>query len=236
MPHRSSPPAPVLADIHERASRVPDVLAELGVSVEVVPLPAGDYAVGPAILVERKSLPDLHETILKGRFWQQIDKLRRASLWPFLLVEGQHLDDGPIAPRAIRGICVGAIARGIRLIRTEDRHDSAMWLQALALRVGRTASTDRPVYAQRPRPTGTKETAEAVLAAVPGISTVCARALLSHFGSVAAIAAAHPNAWMDVRGIGPEKARALKETFNHSPGRTTAPADHPRAERNGLST
>jgi ERCC4-type nuclease len=236
VPTPTSPPAPVLADIHERASHVPDVLAELGVQVEVVPLPAGDYAVGPAILVERKSLPDLHETILKGRFWQQIDRLRRASEWPFLLVEGQHLDDGPIAPKAIRGVCVAAIARGIRLIRTEDRHDSAMWLHALALRVGRTASTDRPVYAQRPKPNGAKEAAEAVLAAVPGISTTCARALLQHFGSVAAVAAAGPTAWLEVPGIGPERARSLEETFSFRPAHATPPAADPRVHRDRLST
>jgi ERCC4-type nuclease len=236
VPTPTSPPAPVLADIHERASHVPDVLAELGVQVEVVPLPAGDYAVGPAILVERKSLPDLHETILKGRFWRQLDKLRRASEWPFLLVEGQHLDDGPIAPKAIRGVCVAAIARGIRLIRAEDRHDSAMWLHALAARAGRAVSNERPIYAQRPRPTSTKDAAEAVLAAVPGISTVTARALLNRFGSVAAVAAADPIAWLEVRGIGPDRARALEETFNFRPSEATPPTNHPRARRPRLST
>lgn len=212
------------------------MLERLGVRVEVVSLAAGDYAVGPAILVERKSLPDLHQTILEGRFWRQIDKLRRAGEWPFLLVEGPHFDDGPIAPKALRGVCVGAIARGIRLIRTEHRHDSAMWLQALALRVGRTAPTDRPVYSQRPAPNSATEAAEAMLAAVPGISTVCARRLLERFGTVAAVAAAGPHAWLEVPGIGADRARSLEETFNSRPTPATQPADDPRADQNRLST
>jgi ERCC4-type nuclease len=234
VPTISSSPASVLADVHERASGIPSLLGRLGVTVEVVSLRAGDYAIG-AMVVERKSMVDLHDSIVSGRFWRQTGKLRRATRYPFLMVEGPHLDDGPIPPKAIRGICVAAITRGIRLIRTEDRHDSAMWLYALAARTARAGPNDRPIYAQRPRPTSTKEAAEAVLAAVPGISTVTARALLNRFGSVAAVAAADQNAWREVPGIGPDRARSLDETFNRPP-RSDDPTDHNhRASRNRLA-
>jgi DNA excision repair protein ERCC-4 len=226
----------VVADVHERTSGVPALLEQLDVRVEVAALPAGDYAIGAKVVVERKSMPDLHETVVRGRFWRQIDKLRRACRYPFLLVEGPHIDDGPIPPKAIRGICVAAITHGIRLVRTEDRHDSAMWLHALALREANSATTDRPVYSQRPRPTSTREAAEAVLAAVPGISTVSARALLAHFGSVSAVAAADPIAWTQVRGIGADRARALEETLNFRPGTKISPPDDPGVSRNRVSS
>jgi len=48
---------------------------------------------------------------------------------------------------------------------------------------------------------------------VPGISTTSARALLERFGSVAAVVTADPAEWLTVPGIGPERARALEETF-----------------------
>ena len=225
-----------MADVHERASGVPLLLEELGVTVEVAPLRAGDYSIGTKVVVERKSLPDLHKTILKGRFWRQTDKLRRAGRYPFLLVEGLRLDDGPVPAKAIRGICIAAITHGIRLIRTEDRHDSAMWLLALANREGSSIRSDRPAYAQRPCPPRTTEAAEAVLAAVPGISTASARALLAHFGSVAAVAAADPDAWMEVRGIGPDRAKSLDETFNRRPTATNPPAGDASANRNRVSS
>jgi ERCC4-type nuclease len=72
-----------------------------------------------------------------------------------------------------------------------------------------------PAYAQRPQPKPGKETAEALLASVPGISTSSARALLERFGSVAAVVAADPAEWLTVSGIGPERVRALDETLNH---------------------
>lgn len=52
-----------------------------------------------------------------------------------------------------------------------------------------------------------------MLAAVPGISTTLARALLERFGSVAGVVAADPVEWLSVPGIGPERAHALEETF-----------------------
>ncbi|MGI8885294.1 MAG: helix-hairpin-helix domain-containing protein [Gaiellaceae bacterium] len=72
----------------------------------------------------------------------------------------------------------------------------------------------RPAYEQRTRPKPGEETAEALLASVPGISTTSARVLLERFGSVAAVVAADPAEWLAVPGIGRERARALEETFN----------------------
>jgi ERCC4-type nuclease len=60
------------------------------------------------------------------------------------------------------------------------------------------------------------EAAEAVLAAIPGISSTSARALLGHFGSVAAVLSAGPDEWIKVRGIGPDRVRALQETLHVS--------------------
>jgi DNA excision repair protein ERCC-4 len=147
-----SSPIRIVADVNERRSGVPKALAELGLCVELAPLLAGDYALCPETLVERKSVADLHSAIAKGSFWPQIGKLRRAARYPFFLVEGQDLDRGPIAPAAIRGVCLAVIEQGIRLIRTTDRSDTALWLHRLAVR--RTAARhDRPAYAQRRQPT-----------------------------------------------------------------------------------
>ena len=79
---------------------------------------------------------------------------------------------------------------------------------------GRRAGSRPPgLRAATARSTGV-ETAEALLAAVPGISTACARALLERFGSVAAVVAADPAEWLAVPGIGPERARALADALN----------------------
>jgi DNA excision repair protein ERCC-4 len=178
-------------------------------------LPAGDYAVGAETLVERKRVLDLHAAVLKGRLWPQLGKLRAACSFPYLLVEGSDLDRGPLHHNAVRGACLAVIDQGIALLRSGYQRDSALWIHRLAVRCQQLEpAAERPAYAQRPRPKPDEETAEALLASVPGISVSSARALLERFGSVAAIVTAEPADWLTVRGIGPERARALEHTLH----------------------
>jgi ERCC4-type nuclease len=207
----------VVADVHERQSGIPRTLENLGVDVTIAPLRAGDYAIRSDVLVERKSVLDLHGSIERGRFWPQVGKLRYESRFPFLLVEGENIDAGPLSPKAIRGACIAVIHRGIRLIRTTDQWDSAFWLERLAVRAANHRPIDRPRYAQGPRP-APDEAAEAMLAAVPGIGVERARALLNRFGTVANVVNAEQAAWQKVPGIGPARAAALAATFARSHG------------------
>jgi ERCC4-type nuclease len=203
-------PVRIIVDVHERQSGIATVLTEeLGAEIEIASLPAGDYAVGADTLVERKSVADLHGAVIKGRLWPQLAKLRGAAAFPYLLVEGTDLDRGPLAPAAVRGACLAVIDQGIALLRSGRQRDSALWIHRLAVRCQRVEpAAEKPAYAQRPKP-GEDEVAEAILASIPGISTGSARALLARFGTVAAVVAASPAEWLEVPGIGRDRARAL---------------------------
>lgn len=202
----------ILVDVHETASGVPARLAALGVEVESGALSAGDYCVARGVLVERKSVLDLHGSLLKGRFWRQVGALRRASTRPFLLVEGHDLDRGPIHPHAIRGVCLAVQEQGVHIIRTTDVQDTALWLWRLAVRARITRPRpERPVSDQIPNRKGNPP--EAVLAAVPGISVRLARSLLAEFGSVAGVIEAGPECWVAVHGVGRARAEALAKAL-----------------------
>ena len=136
------------------------------------------------------------------------------------------LDRGPLHHNAVRGVCLAVIDQGIALLRSGYQRDSALWIHRLAVRCQEIEpAADRPVYSQRPRPKPGEETAEAVLASVPGISTTSARALLERFESVAAVVAAGPAEWLTVPGIGPERARALEETLHFARGAPSRAGD-----------
>jgi DNA excision repair protein ERCC-4 len=205
----------IVVDVHETQSGIAEMLAELGAAVERAALPAGDYAVGADTIIERKRVLDLHGAVLKGRLWPQLAKLRAACAFPYLLVEGTDVDRGPLHPNAIRGTCLAVIDQGIALLRSDHQRDSARWIHRLAIRVQRVeAAPGLPAYAPRPRAEPGQTTAEALLSAVPGISTSSARALLAQFGSVAGVLSAGREEWLAVPGIGPERVRALEETLN----------------------
>lgn len=201
----------VVVDVHEPHG-IADELTTLGVKAHVECLPVGDYATGDA-LIERKTVRDLHLTLVAGRLWGQLGRLRAAARAPFLLVEGSSLDEGPVSRAAIRGALLAAGENGVTVIRSQSVADSAIWLHRIACRATRRTRSDRPPYAQRPKPA----TAEAVLAAIPHVSTASARALLAHFGSIAEVVKATDVELMDVSGVGPVRARAIRETLNRPP-------------------
>lgn len=195
----------VVVDIFERGSGVPAALQRLEARVSVEPLAAGDYRIAGGVLVERKTVADLHGSLGRGRFWTQVGRIRDAAAYPFLLVEGDELDAGPLHPNAIRGALLAVAELGVAVLRSRDPADSALWLHRLAVRQARkerTRSRMREVPAMTPPGVD-------VLAAVPGISTQTARALLARFGSVGGMLKAGPELWAEVEGIGSVRAHAL---------------------------
>jgi Fanconi anemia group M protein len=202
-----------VVDRYEPSGAVLRALEKRGVTCRVTSLRAGDYDLGHGVLVERKTTADFHHSLQRGRLWGQVGKLRTSAALPYVLIEGTSLA-GPIGADAVRGACLAILGQGVALIRARDPIDSAAWLHLLATRMsGRRLGRDRPVYAQRLKP-GVDEVPEAMLAAVPGISTVTARALLRRFGTVRAVILAGEEAWSTVEGVGPVRARALSRAIS----------------------
>ncbi len=220
----------VVADVRELPSGVPKRLEEAGVRVVRQRLPVGDYIVGPGAVVERKTVLGLHKSLIEGRFWRQMGHLRRVA-WPYLLVDGVDLAAGPVDAAALRGLWIAASDLGIVVLRSNDPIDSARWLRHVAKRRQNPRHRDRPMYAQRfgrarPNP------AEEALSAAPGLSVKTARALLSRYGSLAAVLGAEPAEWQLIPGVGPQKAASLASMVHDEwhPDHTTSHSD---VNRNG---
>jgi ERCC4-type nuclease len=199
-------PAPsIIADVFEDGSGVPASLQRLGAQVVVEPLAAGDYRISGGVLIERKTVADLHGSLGRGRLWSQIGRVRDTAVLPFLFVEGPDIDAGPRHPNAIRGCLLAIADLGIAVVRSRDPADTAVWLHRLAIRQQRRQRASTPVRRRREHPSP----GLSVLRGVPGISDTTARALLERFGSVEGLLAAGPEQWADVNGVGQVRAHAL---------------------------
>src|SRR5437870_9398744 len=119
----------IVADVFEDGSGGPASLQRLGARVMVEPLPAGDYGISGGVLVERKTVADLHGSLARGRLWSQIGRIRDAAALPFLFVEGQDLDNGPRHPNAIRGCLLAIADLGVAIVRTQGPADTARWAE-----------------------------------------------------------------------------------------------------------
>src|SRR3954451_17192202 len=200
----------LLFDHGERRSGVPAALERLGVDARGTRLPAGDYVGSDRLVVERKGPTDLAASIKDRRLFEQLARLADAYTAVVLIVEGDpvHMHEA-----AWRGALGRALTLGASLLRPTDTLDTAEWIARLYRLEGKLAS--RPHGAARVRrPTeDALQPAEDVLRCLPGISNVGAARLLAHFGSLERVFAARHEDLLEVRGIGPVRARTLDRLF-----------------------
>src|SRR3954454_19121730 len=205
----------LLFDHGERRSGVPAALERLGVHARGTRLPAGDYVVSDRLVVERKGPTDLAASIKDRRLFEQLARLADAYPSVVLIIEG---DPVHMHQAAWEGALGRALTLGASVLRTSDACDTAAWIARLYRLEGKPASAPRGTPRVR-RPTEDDvQTAEDVLRSLPGISTVGAGRLLAHFGSLERVFAAGREELLEVRGIGPVRARTLDRLF-----RATAP-------------
>jgi ERCC4-type nuclease len=203
--------ASVLFDHREAKSGIPATLAAAGIDVAPVQLPAGDYVVSDRLVVERKTGADLAASIKDRRLFEQIERLRAAYTAVVLLVEGEPVH---ISSASWKGALGRVLATGVAVLQTDDAADSAAWLLRLHRLEGKGPAEARGRPRIR-RPTDDLEaTAEDVLGCLPGISTVTARRLIAHFGSLAAIFGAEEAELRRVPGIGPVRGAELARLFH----------------------
>jgi len=176
-------------------------------------LPVGDYVVSDRVVVERKGPTDLAASIKDRRLFDQLARLAEAYPSVVLLVEG---DPVHMQQAAWQGALGRALTLGASVLRTRDVLDTATWIARLYRLEDKPASAPRGVPRVR-RPTeDVLQTAEDVLRALPGISSVGAGRLLAHFGSLERVFAARRDELLEVRGIGPMRARTLDRLFRAS--------------------
>jgi DNA excision repair protein ERCC-4 len=216
----------LLFDHGERRSGIPVELERLGIDVHGVRLPAGDYVLSERLVVERKGPTDLAASIKDRRLFEQLSRLTDAYPSVVLVVEG---DPVHMHQAAWQGALGRALTIGASVLRTASAHDTAEWIARLYRLEGRPASAPRGTPRVR-RPTEDDlQTVEDVLRSLPGISTVGAGRLLAHFGSLERVFAARHEELLEVRGIGPVRARTLDRLFRTSAPRATRGELHSQA-------
>ncbi|MGI0007946.1 MAG: ERCC4 domain-containing protein, partial [Nitrosotalea sp.] len=78
----------MVIDERERKSGIPDLIKQIGVKVETMNLPVGDYIVAPETIVERKSVSDFISSVFDGRLFDQCSRLKEHFEHPAIIIEG----------------------------------------------------------------------------------------------------------------------------------------------------
>jgi len=175
-------------------------------------LPVGDYVISDRVCVERKAAGDLAASIRDGRLFDQAQRLLQTWPAPVLVIEASTVDP---MPESWRGAVCKVVEQGVTVLQTRDLEDTAGWIARLAKRARRCPSQVGALPTGRRRsPIGAAAQAELMLTSVHGISPATARRVLGHFGSVAGVARAELRDLREVPGVGPGRARALREALH----------------------
>ncbi|HVA82750.1 MAG TPA: ERCC4 domain-containing protein [Candidatus Aquilonibacter sp.] len=201
----------VIIDNRERNLEIIEGLENNGLTLNFAQLPVGDYILSDRICVERKTSSDLEGSVINGRLFEQLERLRASFEKPMLVIEGNgfKLPSSVILGTALKIY----IDYGIPILWSESAMETADILSAISRR-------EQEHKAHEPRIQGLKKahTEEEwqihILGSIPGVGMKLAKNLLDHFKSIRNIALADVEELTKIEKIGKKKAQRIYEILN----------------------
>lgn len=195
---------PLIVDANEPKD-IPDRLRELGVDVEVRKIAPGDYVLGP-VGIERKTLTDFFNSLVRKRLFEQVQRLRDAYPQPLLILEGDLSEISSFKhPQSVLGALLALETKErVPVLATADQEQTALLLRVLWKGQDKRA----PEYGLRHKPKAltTGQRQRFLVEGLPNVGETLARNLLERFGSVRGVFQASEEELQRVPKIGKVKA------------------------------
>ena len=203
----------VYVDSRELRSGVPKLLKELGAEVEVRTLDVADYVVSEEVGIERKSANDFIQSIIDGRLFDQVERLKRAYEKPVIIIEGELYGIRNVHPNAIRGaIAAVTLDWGVPILFSSGKEETAQFIYLMAKREQEERKKEVRLRSEKKALT-LAERQRLIVEGLPNVSATLAKRLLKHFGNVERVFTATEEELKEVEGIGPKKAREIRKVI-----------------------
>lgn len=200
----------IVVDYREQHSLVVKELVNLGAKIEYANLPIGDYLISEEIVIERKAFNDFINSIIDKRLFEQAKLLSHYYSKPIMIIEGRNQALRNISEEAIRGAMISMIMDfNLPILWTRDSLETAKFIITLAKREKKNDLRTISLKDRRRAKTPDEER-EYIVASLPMVELATAKRLLSHFGSVEKVFTASEGELMKVKGIGPKKAKRIR--------------------------
>jgi len=222
-------PVDIIIDSRED-SKNPEFRIEFskhGLKTSIQALEAGDFLLltnpesgKKPILVERKTVHDLANSIRDNRVWEQAKLLaeasRRDGYQPIIVVEGWlgrlEKERGWRIQSVLRVLDTLMLEYNIPVLNTPGKKSTIMWLVSKARSLGKTEEKNVFRLRVEKKPPAINER---ILYVAEGlVGPVLARKLLEKFKTLRNIANASVVELMSVEGIGEKRAREIYLIFN----------------------
>jgi ERCC4-type nuclease len=206
----------IYADVREKQSGVPEILKELGVVVIYEQLTVGDYVISNDVVVERKNVIDLVNSIFDKRFFDQLKRLTSSYREAILLIEGdlQWIRQLTAKWKSVNSSLVSAaVDFDLKILYSTDKRESAEILSSLA-RKFQDARKESPITLHdKPKFESLADMQLYVVESFPKIGEKTAVKLLSEFNSIRRICNASVTDLEKVIGSR-KKAELIFKLFN----------------------
>ncbi len=201
--HKKEKQVKITVDHREYRSNVVKKLSIKGANIESNQLDVGDYVLSSRIGVERKEVDDFLQSLIDGKLFKQVSRLRESYSRPVLIIEGEGLlTKRNISHNAIFGSIVSIIVDfGIPILTTKNALETADLLYVMAGREQRDEKKDVAIRGGK-TPMSIKEKQQFLIEGLPNVSAVLAKRLLDHFGNVRDIVNASEEELKEINGIG----------------------------------
>jgi ERCC4-type nuclease len=204
----------IIVDQRERNTEIMTSLEGLGCDIDFKTAPVGDYIVSDRVCVERKTVSDFESSIINGRLFDQLERLRETYALPIVVLEGDQ-ETFRLRHNVIIGTMVAIyIDYSIPVLFSDGPAKTAEMIAAIAKRE-QSGTRREPSLKGATRAYTNNQFQEFMVGNLPGVGPKLAKSLLKHFGNVKAIANADVSELVKVEKIGKVKARLIHNTLNH---------------------
>jgi ERCC4-type nuclease len=200
----------IIVDDREKTSGIIKLLKVSDIKVDLKRLRYGDYHIQPDWVIERKSSLDFNQSLIDGRLFRQISRLKRFYPYPFLIIEGNPFKTPiNIDSKAVKGaILTIQSVWYLPVIHSKSIADTCEILIMLA----HYAMVNDGKYLARGgyKPKRIKARQIYFLSSLPGIGPVLAHRLLKKFRTIGNIITAESEELAQVDGIGSKIASNIR--------------------------
>lgn len=203
----------IFCDMRESRSGVLERLSEMGATVKVGELETGDYVLSGDLVVERKTAVDFVASVMDGRLFNQLGKMKLNFSKPVVLIEGDvYATRSKITSEALDGALAYIVGiQGVNLLYTRNPRSAADLIYRMASHAQK--GLDYDIAFRRGKVAPGQPEALFCIEGVTGIGPTLAGKVLNHFRSVHAFMNASMDDLLAVPGIGKTKAQRIYDSI-----------------------
>lgn len=204
----------MVIDEREKKSGIPELLKKVGVKVETMNLPVGDYIVAPETIIERKSVSDFISSVFDGRLFDQCNRLKEHFAHPTIIIEGNVDEIEQIAENPL--VFYGAISTvvldfKIPVVPTPNASHTAKLLISMCARQG---SIKGPFLKKIRKSDDLQQQQLSILSSLPGVGEKLAKRMLEKFGNPYNSLNASSAELSKIDGMGLSRAQKIRKILD----------------------